>query len=275
MVDGDQGSGDHGQEADKAGFMACAPIVFHLDIGNVHSWENIGFEDPVAMEKEIEEEQPAIVFAPQHQGHLQDTVDELLQLNGNDGAGDVELGVVVESQPVNTQAGGGIPGGVLASPGASAAALQPGIVLASSGASTAPLQPDPLPWTAVTFGLGLVDLGRRGVEFDPYNIPAVLESILQAWNDHAAYGNLVLFNVYPQPIGAIGPKAIAIIVETDMPDAYLALQYTDGVADDVRRWHFFLMVLVGKKNCMGLCVDWREQKARTVPDSAIWALLAE
>ena len=98
VVDGDQGSGDHGQEADEAGFMACAPIVFHLDIDNVHSWENIGFEDPVAMEQEIEAEQPAIAFASQHQGHLQD-FDELLQLSGNDGAGDVELGVVVESQP--------------------------------------------------------------------------------------------------------------------------------------------------------------------------------
>ena len=57
------------------------------------------------MEQEIEEEQPAIAFAPQHQGHLQDTVDELLQLNGNDGAGDVELGVVVEpQQEVESQA---------------------------------------------------------------------------------------------------------------------------------------------------------------------------
>ena len=67
VVDGDQGSGDHGQEADEAGFMACAPIVFHLDIDNVHSWENIGFEDPVAMEQEIEVEQPAIAFEPHYQ----------------------------------------------------------------------------------------------------------------------------------------------------------------------------------------------------------------
>ena len=54
-------------------------------------------------------------------------------------------------------------------------------------------------WTAVTFGLGLLDLGRRDVEFDPDNLEALPRLIDNLWADHRAYGDLTIFFVNPQP----------------------------------------------------------------------------
>ena len=78
---------------------------------------------------------------------------------------------------------------------------------------------DDRPWLAVTFGLGLIDLGRRDIEFNPDHLDLLLEDILHVWRDHAAYGNLLVFNVHPQPLDVIGPRAIALLVVVDMPES--------------------------------------------------------
>eukprot|EP00435_Cladocopium_sp_Y103_P047607 s1949_g14.t1 len=79
---------------------------------------------------------------------------------------------------------------------------------------------DDTPWTAVTFGLGLVDLGRRDLHFDPRNIRALLDDILRVWEDHAAYGDLVIYTVHPQPSDVIGTRAVALLVVIDFPEAH-------------------------------------------------------
>ena len=61
-------------------------------------------------------------------------------------------------------------------------------------------------WTAATFGLGLVDLGRRDVRFNPFNLRGLLETILRTWSDHSHYGNVVVYNVHPQPVDFLGPR---------------------------------------------------------------------
>ena len=74
-------------------------------------------------------------------------------------------------------------------------------------------------WTAATFGLGLVDLGRRDVQFNPYNLRGLLEAILSVWSDHSQYGNLVVYNVHPQPLDFLGPRTVAVLVVVDLPES--------------------------------------------------------
>ena len=84
---------------------------------------------------------------------------------------------------------------------------------------TAVQEEEDAPWVAATFGLGLVDLGRRDIEFQPHNLPGLLQEILRVWQDHAQYANLVVYNVHPQPIDVIGRRAVALIVVVDLPEA--------------------------------------------------------
>lgn len=74
-------------------------------------------------------------------------------------------------------------------------------------------------WYLATFGLGLIDLGRRDIPFDPANMQGLLDSILRVWSDHAAYGDLLVYDVHPQPIAELGPRTIALIVVVVMPEA--------------------------------------------------------
>ena len=74
-------------------------------------------------------------------------------------------------------------------------------------------------WTAATFGLGLVDLGRRDVRFNPFNLRGLLEAILNTWSDHSHYGNLVVYNVHPQPVDFLGPRMVAVLVVIELPES--------------------------------------------------------
>ena len=74
-------------------------------------------------------------------------------------------------------------------------------------------------WTAATFGLGLVDLGRRDVRFNPFNLRGLLETIHRTWSDHSLYGNIVVFNVHPQPVDFLGPRMVAVLVVIEMPES--------------------------------------------------------
>ena len=55
------------------------------------------------------------------------------------------------------------------------------------------------PWVAITFGLGLVSLGRRDIDFDPNELHELPQRIANAWNDHIVRGESVLYFVTPQP----------------------------------------------------------------------------
>ena len=73
-------------------------------------------------------------------------------------------------------------------------------------------------WTAVTFGLSIMDLGRRDVEFQRDNMQSLIEAITDAWRDHLIFGDITVYAVHPQPTNVIGPKAIALLVITTTPE---------------------------------------------------------
>ena len=59
-------------------------------------------------------------------------------------------------------------------------------------------------WTVVTFGLGLVELGRRDASFDPLAPNELMRVVLDLWDDHAQQGDLIAYNVSPQPMDIAG-----------------------------------------------------------------------
>ena len=75
-------------------------------------------------------------------------------------------------------------------------------------------------WTVVTFGLGLVDLGRRDTTFHPRDIDGLMRRVLELWEDHAQYGDLSLYFVSPQPMDIAGEKSIVLIVQVNLQDAH-------------------------------------------------------
>ena len=56
------------------------------------------------------------------------------------------------------------------------------------------------PMLAITFGLGVTDLGRRDVWFDTLDFQDLLGKVEHMWGDHGMHGQLELFYVQPQPI---------------------------------------------------------------------------
>lgn len=72
-------------------------------------------------------------------------------------------------------------------------------------------------WQAVTFGIGLLDLGRRDFPFSPLRINELPELVQQAWWDHAQYGALTIFHVYPQPSELGGLNSVVLLVRVDSP----------------------------------------------------------
>ena len=56
------------------------------------------------------------------------------------------------------------------------------------------------PMLAITFGLGVTDLGRRDVWFETLDFQDLLGKVEQMWGDHGMHGQLEIFYVQPQPI---------------------------------------------------------------------------
>ena len=69
-------------------------------------------------------------------------------------------------------------------------------------------------WTAITYGLGLIDLGRRDCSFHPSHLGDLPAAIQQLWADHGRYGDLTIYFVNPQPseIGGIGTMVFLVVV---------------------------------------------------------------
>eukprot|EP00435_Cladocopium_sp_Y103_P075263 s194_g55.t1 len=152
---------EHEEDWEDASFVSGGPQMFQLDVDNPYPWETDAFDEPPVNAMHLEEAQVNVQFAPDHQGHLQNEIEQLMNLEDEDDT----------------------------------------------------------PWLAVTFGLGLTDLGCREIQFQPHDLEALIEDILQTWRDHAAYGDLILYNVHPQPIDRIGPRAVAILVVVDLPES--------------------------------------------------------
>ena len=71
-------------------------------------------------------------------------------------------------------------------------------------------------WQAITYGIGLLDLGRRDFPFHPWNLQQLPQLVQQAWWDHAQYGALTIFFVFPQPGEA--PNTVTLLVSVASPD---------------------------------------------------------
>ena len=65
--------------------------------------------------------------------------------------------------------------------------------------------------TAITFGLGVVSLGRRDFQFRCSDINDLLARARNAWADHVARANAKVVMVYPQPILQPVPNIVLIV----------------------------------------------------------------
>lgn len=72
-------------------------------------------------------------------------------------------------------------------------------------------------WTLVTYGLGLVELGRRDARWNPRN-PEELPAILRLWGDHSLQGDLVVYLVCNQPRLELTTPYVAFIVTVEIPN---------------------------------------------------------
>ena len=73
-------------------------------------------------------------------------------------------------------------------------------------------------WMAVTFGLGLVDLGRRDTEFNPWRLHELEDKIRELWEDHRRYGSITIYHVTPQPCEISGPNSLVVLVVIESPE---------------------------------------------------------
>ena len=69
------------------------------------------------------------------------------------------------------------------------------------------------PFLIVTFGLGLIDLGRRDTWCTAREFDRILEHIRHLWSDHAQFAELQVILVKPQPDLQIGYPHVIVIVE--------------------------------------------------------------
>jgi hypothetical protein len=83
------------------------------------------------------------------------------------------------------------------------------------------VETDDTVWQAITCGVGLLDLGRRDFPFNPLRLNELPELVQQAWWDHAQYGRLTIFHVFPQPSELGGIHSIVLLISVASPaDAY-------------------------------------------------------
>eukprot|EP00435_Cladocopium_sp_Y103_P008907 s549_g2.t1 len=165
--------GELSDDSDETGFVSGGPQFYQLDDDDPYPWQTFHLHEPEPQEIQQEEPTPDIQFAPQHEGFLQDAIEQLMNLE----------------------------------------------------------EEDETPWLAATFGA----LGRRDIHFQPHDLQSLVADILQAWADHAAYGDLILYNVHPQPLDKIGQRAVAILAVVDLPESMdesvrhvLVVEQTEG-----------------------------------------------
>eukprot|EP00435_Cladocopium_sp_Y103_P021777 s237_g5.t1 len=74
------------------------------------------------------------------------------------------------------------------------------------------------PWRAITFGVEITDLGRREVEFSPWDLNTLLGRIHEAWAEYAARARLTVYYVFPQPSDIGGERSLVLIVNVESPE---------------------------------------------------------
>ena len=98
------------------------------------------------------------------------------------------------------------------------------------------------PFLIVTFGLGLIDLGRRDTSCREREFDRILDHIRALWADHAQFAELQVVLVKPQPNLQIAQPHVVVIVEVlyvevDHPDRGIpVLLHETGDTSVVRTW---------------------------------------
>ena len=67
-------------------------------------------------------------------------------------------------------------------------------------------------WNVVSYGLGVISLGRRETRFNPNVRNSLLWALTGLWQDHAAHGDVRVHYVFPQPLEPVA-NALVVIVE--------------------------------------------------------------
>eukprot|EP00435_Cladocopium_sp_Y103_P046691 s371_g13.t1 len=121
--------------------------------------------------------------------------------------------------------------------------------------------PDPdQQWTAITFGVEIVDIGRRDVEFSPWDLNNLLGKIHEAWADYAARARLTVYYVFPQPSDIGGERSLVLIVNVESPET---------LEEDTR------YILVTERGVPGTVFRSQPYAARVTTEINARALLAQ
>ena len=90
----------------------------------------------------------------------------------------------------------------------------------------------------ITYGVGLVSIGRRDYESFAQDAPTIVEHIVRLWSDIATHGNMIIHLVRPQPNLGLARLNMVFIVEILYPEVPLnlkAILVKQRCADDPRR----------------------------------------
>ena len=90
----------------------------------------------------------------------------------------------------------------------------------------------------VTFGLGLVQLGRRDIEVYTARADEVIEAVATLWQDHEQYGDIAIHPISNQPQLEVGRPYVALLVDIAYPGVTMnerAVLVKRNCADDVDR----------------------------------------
>eukprot|EP00435_Cladocopium_sp_Y103_P006955 s3639_g2.t1 len=121
--------------------------------------------------------------------------------------------------------------------------------------------PDPdQQWTAITFGVEIVDIGRRDVSFSPWDLNNLLGRIHEAWADYAARARLTVYYVFPQPSDIGGERSLVLIVNVESPET---------LEEDTR------YILVTERGVPGTVFRSHPYAARVTTDVNARAILAQ
>ena len=111
--------------------------------------------------------------------------------------------------------------------------------------------------TAITFGIGMVDLGRRDITFDPRNTQSLVDTIAEIWHDHLIYANAEIWLVHPQPLLDPVPTVVLIVdfqIQHEEPlDESCALIIESSAFDTAHRQRPYAARLWGPATNRGLC----------------------
>ena len=111
--------------------------------------------------------------------------------------------------------------------------------------------------TAITYGLGIAELGRRDITFDPRNVQSFVDTIAELWHDHLMFANAEIWVVTPQPALEPAPNIVVIvkflIPHDEIQEGSCVLVVEDSALDTTHRQRPYPTMIFGPMTNRGLC----------------------